>query len=386
MNLAMSTPRALLEQLIAFDTVSSASNLAFIQFVANVLGEIGAEVHIVPGTSAEKASLWATLGPYGPGGIGLSGHSDVVPVRGQAWDTDPFTLTAQGDVLRGRGTCDMKGFIACVLSAFSQIDQTKLIRPLHLAVTYDEEIGCLGAPSLIDWMQGHDVSLEAMFVGEPTMMGVVDAHKGICACRTQIRGVEAHSSLAHLGASAVGLAGRAIALIHEIETAARRTHRDTAFSPDYTTMSVNKIAGGEAINILAGHCQFEWDIRTIPATSALDIFARFERQLQAEIIGPLKALHPEIIAKSQVFANAPGLRADPNCPAKALALSLTGQTQSSAVPYAAEAGQYQEAGYPTIIIGPGSIEQAHQPNEYVALDQLDQCERFLLDLAARQSA
>ncbi len=378
----MSRTLEILERLIAFNTVSSRSNLALLDYVRDMSLELGGRAEIVPGAVPDKGSLWASFGPDRPGGVVLSGHSDVVPVSGQSWDTDPFRLTVKDDRAYGRGTSDMKGFTACVLSALHGIDLAALKRPIHLALTYDEEVGCQGAPHLIAWMRAQGIEAEAVFVGEPTLMGVVNAHKGICVCRTEISGVEAHSSLSHLGVSAVGLAGRAIALLHEIEAEVRAEVADDRFEPAHATISVNQIEGGEAVNILAGRCVFDWDIRAIAGVSASDVRARFEARLADEIIGPAQAVHPGVAVSTSVIADAPGLSPEPDGRAERLAARLTGKNSALAAPYAAEAGQYQEADYSCVLIGPGSIDQAHQPNEWIALSELVACEDFVRRLGA----
>lgn len=376
---------ALLEQLVGFDTISSRSNRALIDYVADYLHGLGIEAQVRPNADGSKASLWATIGPAVDGGIVLAGHSDVVPVEGQPWSNDPFRLHVADGRAYGRGTADMKGFLACVLRAAAHFRDAGLSRPVHIAITFDEEIGCLGAPELIDWIGGMTPRPAIVFVGEPTSMQVVNAHKGIMVCRTEIKGQEAHSSLAHLGVSAVGLAGRAVALLHEIERELALRHTDPRFTPSHTTISVNCIGGGTAVNILAGHAWFEWDTRAIPSMSGDMVRAAFLERLEREIIGPARAQHPGVSAETRVMANTPGLAPEPDGRAEALATRLLGSNRAQAVPYAAEAGQFQHAGYSTVIVGPGSIEQAHKADEFVALDQLALCSRMLERLAEELS-
>ncbi|MEO0982715.1 MAG: acetylornithine deacetylase [Pseudomonadota bacterium] len=372
----------ILSRLVAFDTVSSNSNLDLLTYVRDLARRLGGEADIIPGAAPDKGSLWARFGPAGPGGVVLSGHSDVVPVAGQDWDTDPFEVVVRDDRAYGRGTADMKGFVAAALSALHDIDAASLTRPIYLALTYDEEVGCQGAPHLIDWMRRAGVEADAVFVGEPTLMGVVNAHKGICVCRTEITGVEAHSSLSHHGVSAVGLAGRAIALLRDLEMEFRADLRDDRFAPDHATISVNRIEGGEAVNILAGRCAFDWDIRPIPAVETSDVRDAFNERLETDVIEPARRMHAGVAASTTVIADAPGLAPEPDGGAETLAVRLTGRNKATAVPYAAEAGQYQAAGYSAVLVGPGSIDQAHQPNEWIALSELESCEGFVRRLGS----
>jgi len=376
----------LLDRLIAFDTVSARSNRALIDFAADHLRALGASAEVVPAADGTKASLWATVGPATDGGVVLSGHSDVVPVDGQDWSSDPFRLTVRDGSVYGRGTADMKGFIACALAAAARHRAAPLKRPVHVALTFDEEVGCLGAPELIGWAAARRPRPAIVVIGEPTMMGVVNAHKGIHLCRTEIFGAEAHSSLSHLGVSAVHLAADAIAILRRLEREWAERVSDARFEPAATTVSVNRIGGGTATNILAGHAWFDWDVRAVPGASPADLRAAFEAALEAEVIAPARGRHPLVRAETRVLADAPPLRPDPHGPAERLAMRLLGANDASVVPFAAEAGQYQAAGYSAVIVGPGSIEQAHKADEFVSLDQLARCDRFLDDLFATLAA
>ena len=371
------TSLEILDRLVGFPTVSADSNLDLIAWVEAYLAGLGIASQRLPNPSGDKANLWATIGPAVDGGVVLAGHTDVVPVEGQAWTSDPFTLTVREGRAFGRGTCDMKGFIACALAAAHRFVEAPLSRPVHLAFTYDEEIGCLGAPHLINWAlaQGHKPS--AVIVGEPTSMGVVNAHKGIMVCRTEIHGHEAHSSLSHLGVSAVALAARAIGLLGDIEAEAASRVTDPRFEPSRSSISVNRIEGGTATNILAGRCAFWWDARTVPGVSARDLLQSFETRLEAEILAPARALHDQVGYELTQRSATPGLVPEIDGEAERLATGLLGANAARAVAYAAEAGQFQEAGWSAVIVGPGSIDQAHTADEYVDLDQLDQCDRFL---------
>jgi acetylornithine deacetylase len=375
----------LLDRLIAFDTVSARSNRALIDFAADHLKALGIRAEVVPSADGAKASLWSMIGPAVDGGVVLSGHSDVVPVDGQAWTSDPFRLSLRDGRAFGRGTADMKGFIACALAAAEQLRDRGLKRPVHIALTFDEEVGCLGAPELIGWAAERRPRPSIVVVGEPTMMTVVNAHKGISVCRTHIHGVEAHSSLSHLGVSAIHLAAQAIGVLKRLEQDWAARVSDPRFEPSSTTVSVNRIEGGTAVNILAGEVWFDWDIRAVPGASPAELRQAFEAALEAEVIAPARVRHAGVRAKTRLVADAPPLRPDPEGPGERLAMRLLGANDASVVPFAAEAGQYQGAGYSAVIVGPGSIEQAHKADEFVALDQLARCERFIDDLGAELS-
>ena len=384
------TPRpetlAILADLIAFDTVSARSNRPLIDYAAHYLRSHGVSVEVVPSPEQGKASLWATVGPAVDGGLVLSGHSDVVPVEGQSWSSEPFTLSSRDGRVFGRGTADMKGFIACVLAAVPDFLSTALQRPIHIALTYDEEIGCRGAPKLLEWLGRQSPRPSMAIIGEPTSMNVVSAHKGILVARTEIIGVEAHSSLAHMGVSAIALAARAIGLLEAIEREVAGDRQDANFEPAYSTISVNRIGGGTAINILAGRAWFEWDVRTVPGVDAHAVLETFASRLESKVIGPLRAHFPGVGARTEVLADAPTLAPEVDGLAEALAKRLLSTNETHAVAFAAEAGQFQRAGLSTVLVGPGSIEQAHKADEYVELEQLARCDAFLRRLAAALAA
>jgi acetylornithine deacetylase len=373
---------ALLGELIAFDSVSARSNRALIDHAAGYLRAQGIDVQVLPSPDGTKASLWATIGPQVDGGLVLSGHSDVVPVEGQGWASDPFAMDVRGARAYGRGTADMKGFIACALAASGRFRDAGLQRPVHIALTYDEEVGCVGAPKLLDWLSRQSPRPTIALIGEPTSMEVVNAHKGILVVRTEIAGVEAHSSLLHLGVSAIGLAAQAITLLQRIETQLAEQQRDTRFEPPRATISVNRIGGGTAVNILAGKAWFDWDLRSIPGVDAQTVLADFAARLDAEVIAPIRAMHPAVAATNTVMAEAPGLAPESDGAAEILAKRLLNTNVARAVAYVAEAGQYQQFGLSAVLVGPGSIEQAHKADEFIELDQLARCEAFLARLAA----
>ena len=373
---------ALLADLIGFDSVSSRSNRALIDHVAAYLASFGIDAQVLPSPESDKASLWATIGPPIDGGLVLSGHSDVVPVEGQDWASDPFVMDVRGERAFGRGTADMKGFIACALAAAPRFRDAGLKRPVHIALTYDEEIGCVGAPKLLDWLSRQRPRPALALIGEPTSMEVVNAHKGILVVRVTITGVEAHSSLSHLGVSAIELAATAVGLLKRIEAELAETQRDERFEPPRATISVNRIGGGTAVNILAGQAWFDWDLRSIPGVDPHAVLADFAARLEVEVIAPARALHPAVSADIRVTADAPPLAPEGEGAAETLAKRILGTNATRAVSYVAEAGQYQQAGLSSVLVGPGSIDQAHKADEFVALDQLARCEEFLARLAA----
>ena len=372
-----------LADLIAFDTTSRDSNLRLIEYVEALLARIGVSATRVPNADGRKANLYATLGPQGEGGIILSGHTDVVPVDGQDWTSDPFTLTERAGRLYGRGTCDMKGFLALALVAAPVFAEPgRLRRPIHLAFSYDEEVGCLGAPAMIAELARLLPNPSAVIVGEPTNMEVVHGHKGITSYIVTVTGHEAHSSLTHLGLSA-NMA--AIRLMHKLAELAARLEReaDTAspFMPPHPTLTIGQINGGTAVNILARQCVFLFDLRCPPGTDPMPILAPFLAEAAA-LDAEIKARFPEagvtLVRRSLTPAFAP----EPDGAAERIARSLAGDNgPPRVVAYAAEAGQFQEAGFSAVICGPGSIEQAHQPDEYVERAQMERGAAFMLRLA-----
>ncbi len=376
--------RDLLDRLVAFPTVSRDSNLPLIAFVQDYLQQHGITTTLVPNDEDTKANLYATIGPQAPGGIVLSGHTDVVPVDGQPWDTDPFTLTEQDGRLYGRGTCDMKAFAAIALSLVPEMNALK--RPIHLALSYDEEVGCLGAPRMIQQIKERIPTPSAVIVGEPTEMKAVTAHKGLMAHRTTVIGHEAHSSQMHRGVSAVMTASRLVTYLDDMaRSLTAKTPSDTGFEPAWTTIHVGTINGGTAINIISRQCEFIWDLRNIPEDDPQELLQRFHHYCEEELLPAMREVAPETRIETEVMARVPALRHEPESTAVQLAQALTADLSFSKVPFAAEAGQFQEAGFPTVICGPGSIDQAHQPNEFLSLEQFEQGVAFMRGLIGHLS-
>ncbi len=374
--------RAMIERLIAFPTVSCDSNMALIDFIQEYLHEHGIEAKLVPNADATKANLYATIGPAVAGGVVLSGHTDVVPVDGQPWDTDPFVVSEKGGRLYGRGTCDMKSFIAIALALVPTMIEAmhagRLRQPIHFAFSYDEEIGCLGAPSMIERIVSEFPAVRAVIVGEPSSMKVINSHKGITAYETTVTGHEAHSSQTHRGVSAVMNAARIVA---EIDAIAKRkataADQTLAVTPPYTTIHVGLIHGGTATNIISRECRFHWDIRQIPGDDPERIADEVHAFCERELLPQMRAVAPECGISHQLLESVPALTPEPNGEAERIARALTGNNDTGAAAYGAEAGQFQQAGMSTVICGPGSIDQAHKPNEYIELAQVEACERAL---------
>ncbi len=374
----------LIRALVGFDTVSSKSNLALIDFVRDYLAGHGIESRYIRSEDATKANLWATIGPDAPGGVVLSGHTDVVPVTGQPWDSDPFEVVEKDGRLYGRGTADMKSFIAIALSLVPEMLARPLIRPIHFALTHDEEVGCIGAPRLIDDVLANLPRPGAVIIGEPTQMRVVDAHKGITAFTTTVTGHEAHSSLTHRGVNAVMQAGRLIAYLGDLAAEkAANPEPLSRFDPPYSTIHVGTVEGGTALNIVARNCAFKWEIRAIPGDDPQDTLARLEAYCEEVIIPAMRRVAPETGVETRPGVVVPALAPEPGSAAEILARGLTGANATDAVSYATEGGQYQRAGMPAIVCGPGNIEQAHQPNEWISLEQIAASQSFTRRLIAK---
>ncbi len=373
---------AILADLIAIDTTSRESNLALIDYVERHLGGFGVAGRRVFNADGSKANLYATVGPMEPGGVVLSGHSDVVPVDGQPWTSDPWRLTRRGDRLLGRGTCDMKGFLALSLALAPHVARRGMVRPLHLAISYDEEVGCLGAPSMIAKIARELPSPAAVVVGEPTEMVVVSGHKGIATWNVTVTGHEAHSSLIHLGASANMVAVRLMQQLADLaDRLAGEGDPHGPFCPHHATLTIGQMNGGTAVNILARECRFAFDLRTLPGQEPEAILAPFFATCEAAD-AELRARFPEAGVRVERRSRTPSFAPEADGAAERLARRWAGDNgPARAVPYAAEAGQFQGAGFSTVICGPGSIAQAHQPDEYIEVQQIKRGAAFMLRLA-----
>lgn len=371
----------LAKRLIAFDTVSRNSNLELIAFAAHLLEASGARLRLTHDEQGRKANLFASLGPERDGGFVLSGHSDVVPVDGQDWSSDPFAAEIRGDRLYGRGTADMKGFIATALALLPDFTALDLKRPLHFAFSFDEEVGCVGVRRLLDDLKIAGIKPALAIIGEPTSMRVVAAHKAGAVIETVAKGREGHSSAPSRGANAVMMAGEFIASLAALGEELKQD-RDEHFEPPYTTLQASVMSGGTAVNVLAREARVMWEYRALPDRDAKAIFSRATAR-GAAILPRYRTGAPDADFATHVHATYPGLVRDLNSPAVRLACALSGSNDVHAVSYGTEAGLFQEAGIPAVVCGPGSIDVAHKADEFVELDQLDACATFLRRVAQR---
>ncbi|MAU40412.1 MAG: acetylornithine deacetylase [Kordiimonas sp.] len=374
----------MLEKLVSFDTTSWRSNLELIDFVADYLGRYDIPFRIFYDEEQAKANLFATIGPADQAGIILSGHTDVVPVDGQTWATDPFSLTSgENDEgkgrLYGRGTSDMKGFIACALAMVPAFLSRPLSEPLHLALSYDEEVGCTGVHSLVDYVAERSPRPRACIVGEPTSMKVVNAHKGICAFHTSLSGREAHSSTDR-GVNALHYGAEIVAFLSGLADEYRQNaDENSSFVPPYTTVHVGRMTGGVAVNITPSSCEFDWEYRCLPGMPEREISDRVEAFIDQNIRPRMNRDGEGIFdVTTEQVAYVPPLVAQTGSSAETLVLALAGRNETEVVSYGTEAGIFQEnGGVPTVVCGPGSIQQAHRPNEYIEQSQLQVCDDFL---------
>ncbi|MDE1172070.1 MAG: acetylornithine deacetylase [Parvibaculaceae bacterium] len=376
--------RELIDRLVSFDTVSRNSNLALIDFIEDYLAGHGVASRRVSNEDGTKANLFATIGPAGrAGGIVLSGHTDVVPVDGQDWASDPFEVSERDGRLYGRGTSDMKSFIALGLAALPDFLARELQVPIHFALSYDEEVGCLGVRPMIDEIIRGLPRPQAVIVGEPTMMKVINAHKSIHSFHTTVTGLEAHSSATDEGVNAIAYASELIGFLNQLADEMRaRGDKSGRFQPPFTTLSIGVILGGTAVNIIPRKCTFSWEYRCVPDQDPDEILTRFTDYARTRILPRMKAVSPDAHIETILRAASPGLRAEDGSSAETLVLKLARQNATEAVSYATEAGLFQIADIPTVVCGPGDIAQAHKPDEFIELSQIAACEAFMQRLAA----
>ncbi len=381
----LETAKALLARLIAFKSVSASSNLPVIDFIEDYLAAHGIAARRAPNAAGDKAAILATIGPRVDGGVVLSGHTDVVPVEGQLWSGDPFELRQKAGRLYGRGACDMKGFDACVLAMAPAFKAAALKRPVHIVLSYDEETTCLGSQDVIAWFGRDEPRPGAVIVGEPTMMQVADAHKGVATFRTRVTGHEAHSALPALGANAVAAAADVVSEIGRLAREYEKGPLDPRFTPPYSTLHVGMIEGGTARNILARECSFHWEFRGLPGVKTASALAKVQAFVDQVALKRLTryVAGPTIVTEIEV--DVPPLAAAPGSAAETLALRLTRSNARIAVSFATEAGHFQAAGLPAVVCGPGSIDQAHKPDEFVDEAQIAACLSFLEALAGELS-
>jgi acetylornithine deacetylase len=377
------TSLEMIRKLVSFDTTSRLSNLALIDFVRDYLDGYGVASDLIYDADNRKANLYATLGPLDRPGVMLSGHTDVVPVDGQPWDSDPFRIVERDGRLYGRGSSDMKSFLAVALALVPEFLGRNLTTPVHLALSYDEEVGCIGVRGLIAALAERPVRPRLCIIGEPTMMQPVIAHKGKKSVRCHVHGLESHSALAHLGVNAVEAAAEVVAHLKKLARDKRdRGPFDHAFSPPYTTIHTGTINGGTALNIVPRECRFDFEFRFLPEDDPDALLDEVRRHADT-LLPEMHAVSPATGIVFEVTNEAPGLRADPDDEVVHLAQSLSGANSVGKVSYATEGGLFEVAGIPTVICGPGSIEQAHKPNEFIAVEQVQQCEAFMRRLMDR---
>ncbi len=371
----------ILDRLVGFDTTSHKTNVPLILYVEDYLRGHGVASYLVPTEDGQKASLFATIGPEDVPGVALSGHTDVVPVEGQAWDSDPFSLTLRDGRYYGRGTTDMKGFLACVLAAVPRFKAANLKKPVHIAFSYDEEVGCIGVRPMIAEMGTNLPLPRVVIVGEPTDMRVVDAHKGPVRWQVDIAGRAAHSSMAHLGVNAITAAGLIIGELVRIEAELAARTPDDRFEPPYPTLQVTTIEGGTASNIVPVSCRFGFEIRSMPGLDIGAIEKRLQAFIETSCLPGMRARAPEAGITVTRTNYVPPFGTPEGSEAVALALALAGQNETFAVSYATEAGLFQDAGAASVVCGPGNIAQAHTANEWIAASELEKCSQFMDKLA-----
>jgi acetylornithine deacetylase len=373
---------AILQRLVSFDTESSRSNLELIDYVDGYLRDLGVASIRMPNAAGDKATLFATIGPTDRGGICLSGHTDVVPVAGQSWTSDPFKLRLADGKAYGRGAVDMKGFCALALAHVPLFQKSALKTPIHLILSYDEETTCLGVEEPIARIGADLPRPRAVIVGEPTSMQPADAHKSVVTFNTYVHGFEAHSSKPELGVSAIKGAVMLMSELDRIgEEMIARGEPTGRFDPPYTSVHIGEVHGGTARNIMAKLCSFYWEFRGVPGLDPAEIPARLERYAQEVVLPRLTARGKPARIETINEVSVPGLSPDPGSVAETLALKLTGRNRPVTVAYGSEAGHFQGARLPTILCGPGSIDQAHQPDEFITLEQIDAGAAFMRDLA-----
>ena len=374
----------ILGELIAFPTISADSNFDMIQHMAGLLEDAGARCEVMSSPCGTKANLLATLGPDRNGGILLSGHSDVVPVADQAWSSDPFQMVANNGRYYGRGTCDMKGFIAATLAMAPYFAERVTDRPVHFAFTYDEEVGCLGARHLAATMAEREWAPGVAIIGEPTEMRIIDGHKGCNEYSTHFNGLAGHGSLPDHGVNAVEYAVRYVNhLLGLKEDLRARAPKNSPFDPPWTTVNVGAFIGGVAHNVIAPSAQVDWEMRPVQLGDAEFVKESLRQYCETELLPKMRAVHPEAYITTDVIGEVVGLIPTNENEARRIVAELTGANTSDVVAFGTEAGLFQALGTDVVVCGPGSIEQAHKADEFIAVDQLSQCIGMLERLGGR---
>ncbi|MEE1891220.1 acetylornithine deacetylase [Pseudomonas carassii] len=370
--------RALLERLVGFATVSRDSNLELIAFIRDYLAGLGVASELFHNEEGTKANLFATIGPADRGGVVLSGHTDVVPVEGQAWTVEPFRLTEREGRLYGRGTADMKGFIASVLAAVPALLAQPLKLPVHLAFSYDEEVGCLGVRSMLDALAQRPHKPRLCLIGEPTELKPVLGHKGKLAMRCQVHGAACHSAYAPYGVNAIEYAARLIGKLGEIgDELARPEYHDERFDPPFSTVQTGVIKGGRALNIVPEECEFDFEVRALPGFEAQAVADRLQTYAEAELLPRMRAVSGASDIRLRALSAYPGLATPAESEAAQLVTLLSGSDDFGTVAFGTEGGLFDQAGIPTVVCGPGSMDQGHKPDEFVSVEQLQGCDAML---------
>ncbi|WP_460419236.1 acetylornithine deacetylase [Pseudomonas sp. microsymbiont 2] len=370
--------RALLERLVGFATVSRDSNLDLIAFIRDYLAGLGVASELFHNEAGTKANLFATIGPTDRGGVVLSGHTDVVPVDGQAWTVEPFCLTERDGRLYGRGTADMKGFIASVLAAVPAFLAQPLKMPVHLAFSYDEEVGCLGVRSMLAALAQRAHKPRLCLIGEPTELKPVLGHKGKLAMRCQVQGAACHSAYAPYGVNAIEYAARLIGKLGEIgDDLARPEHHDERFDPPFSTVQTGVIKGGRALNIVPEECEFDFEVRALPGFAAQAVADRLQTYAEAELLPRMRAVSAASDIRLRALSAYPGLATPAESEAAQLVALLSGSRDFGTVAFGTEGGLFDQAGIPTVVCGPGSMDQGHKPDEFVSIEQLQGCDAML---------
>ncbi|WP_299881634.1 acetylornithine deacetylase [uncultured Sulfitobacter sp.] len=378
----LGTTKAILADLIAFPTVSADSNLEMIAYIGTLLKQSGAQVQLFRDPSGKKANLFATLGPPCDGGIVFSGHSDVVPVTDQEWTTDPFCMTERDGRLYGRGSCDMKGFIAATLAMAPRFAEVVRDRPLHFAFTYDEEVGCIGARQLAHSLGEIGIRPSVAIVGEPTNMRIIEGHKGCYEYTTSFQGLEGHGSNPDLGVNAVEYAARYVTYLLDLKERLRGMAPATSrFEPPWTTINVGALHGGTVHNVIAPKAQVDWEMRPVQKSDADFVKSHLQKYCSDVLLPKMQAVCPDALIETHVVGEVDGLVPVLENEARQIVARLIGTNDAGLVPFGTEAGIFQDLGMDVVICGPGAIEQAHKADEFVEMDQLNQCLAMLGRLA-----
>ena len=372
----MSRSRQLLQTLVGFDTTSRESNLQLIEFVRDYLAGFGVTSELVYNEERSKANLFASIGPQELAGIVLSGHTDVVPVDGQAWSVPPFELTERDGKLFGRGTADMKGYIACVLALVPELVKADLRRPVHIALSYDEEVGCLGVRSLLKVLEQRPLKPMLCIIGEPTGLKPVLGHKGKLAMRCDVHGEACHSAYAPYGVNAIEHAAELIGELGRIGQRLRDT-RDARFDPPFSTVQTGVMSGGKALNIVPADCRFDFEIRALPSQDPGEVADQLKAYAEQQVLPRMQAVSAQSAIRFTELSAYPGLVTDERSQAAQLIADFSGSQEFGTVAFGTEGGLFDAAGIPTVVCGPGSMDQGHKPDEFVSVAQLDGCDEML---------